>query len=442
MFELLSEKLSKVFKNLGNKGKLTEKDIDDALREIRLALLEADVHFKVVKEFLAVVKQKAMDSKVLESLTPQQQIIKLVNEELTGILGRENVRLKTGRESPTTLMLVGLQGSGKTTTASKLALNLKHAGNRPLLVAADTRRPAAIDQLIVLGKQIDIPVFSDKTGASPETICRNALKQCHEMAYNWMIIDTQGRLHIDTELMNELQTLKSAINPDEILLVIDAMTGQESVKIAEEFNNQLTITGLILTKMDGDARGGAALSIRSVTGIPIKFIGTGEKTSALDPFYPDRLASRILGMGDLLTLIEKTEKTFDKEQAKILEKKIRKSELNLEDFLQQLHQLKKMGPISQLFELMPGMNKLPKNVFDGTEDTHMKRIEAIILSMTPYERQNPDIINGSRRKRIAGGSGTTPRDINQLLNQFEQVKKITRMAAQGKMPRNLYNMFK
>jgi signal recognition particle subunit SRP54 len=437
MFEVLTQKLSQIFKNLGNKGRLSEKDIDEALRQIRLALLEADVNFKVVKSFLANVKEQALTAKVLESLTPAQQIIKIVNEELVNILGKERSSLIAAGHPPSIAMLVGLQGSGKTTTAAKLALHLRTSGQRPLLVAADTRRPAAIEQLVTLGEQLDIPVSSDDAKVGPLAICRHALRQANEMAATWVIIDTQGRLHIDKAMMKELAKMKAEVKPSEVLLVVDAMTGQDAVNTAQEFDRSVGLTGLILTKMDGDARGGAALSIKFVAGVPVKFIGTGEKASAIEPFYPDRLASRILGMGDVLTLIEKTEEAFDKEQAKQLEKKMRTAELNLEDFLLQLRQIKKMGSISQLLELLPGFSKLASNIPQSGGEDQLRKIESIILSMTVDERHNPSIIGGSRRRRIAKGSGTTPGDVNQLLNQFYQMRKLAKMAATGKLPRNL-----
>jgi len=437
MFEVLTQKLSKVFSSLGSKGRLSEKDIDEALRQIRLALLEADVNFKVVKSFLANVKEQALTAKVLESLTPAQQIVKIVNEELVNILGRERNSLIVAGHPPSIAMLVGLQGSGKTTTAAKLAQLLKSSGQRPLLVAADTQRPAAIDQLVTLGKQLDIPVSSDDAKVGPLVICRRSLKRAHEIGATWVIIDTQGRLHIDEAMMKELAKLKAEIQPCEVLLVVDAMTGQDAVNTAEEFNRSVGLTGLILTKMDGDARGGAALSIKFVTGIPVKFIGTGEKASALEPFYPDRLASRILGMGDVLTLIEKTEEAFDEQHAKQLEKKIRTSELNLEDFLLQLRQIKKMGSLSQLVELLPGFSKLASSIPQSGGEEQLRKIESIILSMTMEERRNPAIIGGSRRRRIAKGSGTTPGDVNQLLNQFYQMRKLAKMATTGKLPKNL-----
>ena len=441
MFEALTQKLSKIFSSLSSKGRLSEKDIDEALRQIRLALLEADVNFRVVKSFLAGVKEQALAAKVLESLSPAQQIVKIVNAELVNILGRERNHLITSGHLPSVAMLVGLQGSGKTTTAAKLALHLRNTGQRPLLVAADTRRPAAIDQLVVLGKQLEIPVSIEDVKVAPLTICRQALKQAQEMAATWVIIDTQGRLHVDEAMMKELAQLKAQIRPSEVLLVVDAMTGQDAVTVAEEFNKNVGLTGLILTKMDGDARGGAALSIKFVTGLPVKFIGTGERANALEPFYPDRLASRILGMGDVLTLIEKAEGAFDEQHAKQLQKKMRTADLNLEDFLSQLRQIKNMGSLNQLLELMPGFSRLAPNVSPEDEESRLRKIEAIILSMTPEERHTPAIIGGSRRRRIAKGSGTTPGDVNQVLNQFSQMQKLAKMAARGRLPKNFMGMF-
>jgi signal recognition particle subunit SRP54 len=440
MFEVLTEKLTKIFSGLSNKGRLTEKEIDEALRQIRLALLEADVNFKVVKSFLSVVREKALDAKVLESLTPAQQIIKIVNLELVGILGTEPSRLKAGPRSPSIVMLVGLQGAGKTTTAAKLALHLKQSSQKVLLVAADTRRPAAIEQLKVLGNQLDIPVYSEDMKQDPVSICRNAIKKAEEIAATWVLIDTQGRLHIDEILMKELVDIKEAVLPGELLLVADAMTGQDAVNIAEEFNKNLGLTGLILTKMDGDARGGAALSIKFVTGVPIKFIGVGEKNNALEIFYPDRLASRILGMGDVLTLIEKAEVAFDKQKMLQLESKLRKSEFDLDDLLEQMRQIKKLGSFTQLVEMIPGFSKLTKGISDKESLDKTKKLEAIILSMTPEERRNPDLINGSRKRRIAKGSGTAPSDVNQLLNQFYNIQKMTKMIAKGKLPKNMPNL--
>ncbi len=440
MFEALTEKLSSVLRNLSNKGRLSEKDIDEALRQIRLAFLEADVNFKVVKSFLARVREQALTAKVLESLAPAQQIMKIVNEELIAILGGEPSHLKTADRPPSTAMLVGLQGSGKTTTAAKLALYLRHSGQRPLLVAADTRRPAAVDQLLILGKQLDIPVYCEDSEVAPLTVCRRALKRATEIAATWVLIDTQGRLHIDETMMRELAQLKAEIRPSETLLVVDAMTGQDAVNVAEEFNRNIGLSGLILTKMDGDARGGAALSIEFVTGVQVKFIGTGEKTNAIELFHPDRLASRILGMGDMLTFIEKAEKAFDEQHARELERKMRTSGSDLEDLLWQLRQVEKMGTLTELAEMLPGFSKLVLSAVDGGEGNRMRKMEAIILSMTPEERHNPTIINGSRRRRIAQGSGTTTRDVNQLLNQFHQIQKLTKTVAKGGLPKNLMRM--
>lgn len=440
MFEALTEKLAKIFSGLNNKGRLGEKDVDEALRQIRLALLEADVNFKVVKAFLGVVREKAVDAKVLESLTPAQQIVKIVNEELVDILGKEPARLKISPRAPTVIMLVGLQGAGKTTTAAKLAHHLKQSNQKTLLVAADTRRPAAVEQLIVLGKQLDIPVYSEDIKATPVKICTNAMRKANEIAATWVVIDTQGRLHIDEALMGELVDIKTSIEPAEILLVADAMTGQDAVNIAGEFNSKLGLTGLILTKMDGDARGGAALSIKYVTGVPIKYIGVGEKTGALEVFYPDRLASRILGMGDVLTLIEKAEASFDKQKMQQLEKKLRKSEFDLEDLLEQMKQIKKLGSFSQLVEMIPGFSKLTKGISDKDSLDKTRKMEAIILSMTSEERKNPGLINGSRKRRIAKGSGTTSGDVNQLLNQFESIQKMTKLMAKGKLPKNMSSL--
>jgi len=442
LFEILTEKLNKIFTALSNHGKLSEKDIDAMLREIRLALLEADVNFKVVKQFLETVRLQSLDVKVIESLNPGQQIVKIVHGELINILGGEATHLQHASRLPSIIMLVGLQGAGKTTTAAKLALHLKHSGQTPLLVAADTRRPAAIDQLATLGRQLDIPVFQEGTVESPLSICRHALERAQAISADWVIVDTQGRLHIDEPLMEELTIIRDEVKPSEILLVVDAMTGQDAVRVASEFNARLSLTGLILTKMDGDARGGAVFSIKYVTGLPVKFIGIGEKTNALEPFYPDRLASRILGMGDVLTLIEKAEKAFDVEQAKKLQKKIRASEYTLDDFLEQLRQFKKMGPLEQIMDMMPGFSKVSSQLKDGAGEKQIKKIEAMILSMTPLERQNPDIISGSRKLRIAGGCGMTTRDVNQLLNQFTQLKKLTKSLSKGKIPSSFQQMLK
>jgi len=440
MLEVLTQKLTKVFDKLAGKGKLGEGDIDEALRQVRLALLEADVNFKVVKEFLLKVKERALTSELLQSLAPAQQVIKIVNEELISILGSEPSCLVPVTHPPSVALLVGLQGSGKTTTAVKLAVQLKRTGQRPLLVAADTRRPAAIEQLRLLGRQQNIPVYSEDSKVAPLTICEHALKEARETASTWVIVDTQGRLHIDEIMMVELANIKSVLQPSEVLLTVDAMTGQDAVRVAQEFHSQIGLTGLILTKMDGDARGGAALSIRFVTGVPIKFMGTGEKIDALEPFYPDRLTSRILGMGDMLSLIERAEKTFDQQQAKNLERKVRTATFDLGDFLSQLGQIRRMGSLGQLVEMIPGFSKLAPHVPDDEGEKRLKKVEAIILSMTYEERHNPAIINGSRRHRIARGSGTTSRDVNQLLKQFYQMQKLTKSISRGKLPRSVVNM--
>ena len=436
MFEVLSEKIGNVFKKLSGKGGLSEKDVDEALRQVRLALLEADVNLKVVKEFTAKVRERVLAGGVLQSLSPAQQVVKIVHEELTAILGGGLSILTPAGHPPSVVMLVGLQGGGKTTTAAKLALQMRRSGQRPLLVAADTRRPAAIDQLVILGKQLDIPVYSEDQKATPPNICSNALKRAAELAATWVIVDTQGRLHIDEALMRELAEVKKVLQPNEVLLVVDAMTGQDAVRVAEEFNSRIGLTGLILTKIDGDARGGAALSIKSVTGVPIKFVGIGEKVDALEQFHPDRMASRILGMGDMLTLIEKAQKVVDEKWAKDMEKKLRTASFTLEDFLSQLQQVKKMGSLGQLLDMVPGLSSVARRLPEGMDDKQLKKVEAIVLSMTREERVHPEIIDGSRRRRIALGSGTTPQDVNQLLNQYRQVQKLMKQLDGGKkMPR-------
>ncbi len=441
MFEFLSDKLSKVFRGLSSKGKLSEKDIDDALRQVRLALLEADVNFKVVKDFTARVRERSITAEVLESITPAQQIIKIVNEELIATLGGGQSRLASSAQPPSVVMLVGLQGGGKTTTAAKLALHLRNSGQRPLLVAADNRRPAAMEQLIALGKQLDIPVYSESPSVMSKDICAHALTEAKKLTATWVVVDTAGRLHIDEAMMAELAEIKKELTPSEVLLVVDAMTGQDAVRAAEEFNSRVSLTGLILTKMDGDARGGAALSIRWVSGVPVKFIGIGEKIDAFEPFYPDRLASRILGMGDMLTFIEKAERTLDEKQAKELERKVRTASFDLDDFLSQLREVKKMGPIAQLVEMLPGLSQAARKLPAGMEEKQLQKVEAMILSMTPEERHNPSIIGGSRRRRIARGSGAKPQDINQLLNQFHQMQKLMKMGMRGKLSGNLKEMF-
>jgi len=438
VFESLSERLQGVFSRLRNKGVITEKDVDDALREVRVALLEADVNFRVAKDFLARVRERALGAQVLQGLNPAQQVIKIVNEELITMLGGGQSKLELSG-SPSVIMLVGLQGSGKTTMAAKLALHLRKEGRRPLLVAADVRRPAAIQQLITLGRQVDVPVYSEDPRVAPPVICRNAVKHARDAAHDVVILDTAGRLAIDQQMMDELRQVKEKASPHDVLLVADAMTGQDAVRVAEEFHRQVGLTGLILTKVDGDARGGAALSIRAVTGVPIKFMGVGEKVDAIEPFYPDRLASRILGMGDMLSLIEKAQAAFDQKQAAAMEEKLRSARFDLEDFLEQMQQLKKMGPLQQIMEMIPGMGNVAKmpEMNEAATEKQLKRIEAMIRSMTPEERQNPNIIEGRRKRRIAAGSGTTVQEVNALLNQFRQMQKLMKMAAGGRMPRGL-----
>ncbi|AKL95503.1 signal recognition particle protein Ffh [Clostridium aceticum] len=423
VFEGLAEKLQNTFKKLKSKGKLTEKDVSDAMREVKLALLEADVNFKVVKDFVQKVKERAIGAEVLESLTPGQQIIKIVNEELTELMGQTQSKLTFASKPPTVIMLVGLQGAGKTTTCGKLAGLLKKQGKRPLLIAGDIYRPAAIKQLQVVGGQVEVPVFTMGDKVSPVDIAKAGLEHGVNHGNDVIIIDTAGRLHINEELMEELQNVKSTIKPHEILLVVDSMTGQDAVNVAEEFNGKLGIDGVILTKLDGDTRGGAALSVRSVTHKPIKFVGLGEKLEDLEPFYPDRMASRILGMGDVLSLIEKAQASFDAEKARDLHNKIKTQQFTFEDFLEQLQQMKNMGPLSQILEMIPGVGgKQLKNL--EVDEKELLHIQAIIQSMTKEERINPSMINGSRRKRIALGSGTTVQQVNRLMKQFEQTRKM------------------
>lgn len=423
MFESLSDKLEGVFKRLSGKGKLTEADVDVALREVRMALLEADVNLKVVRQFLERVRARAIGAEVMQSLTPAQGVIKIVNEELIATLG-EAEKLDVSGPAPHVIMLVGLQGSGKTTTAAKLALYLRKQGQRPLMVAADTRRPAAIQQLQTLGKQLDVAVFAQDPKIPPPQICADAVKHATQYNYSIVLLDTAGRLHIDDELMQELEQVKARTKPQEALLIVDAMTGQEAVRVADDFNKRVGITGLILTKVDGDARGGAALSVRSVTGVPIKFLAVGEKADALEPFYPDRLASRILGMGDVLTLIERAQQNLDQEQARVAAEKMLKAQFTLQDFLTQMQQLKKMGPLTQIMGMIPGFSQYAKQIPEEETDKQFKRIEAIINSMTPNERNEPDLLNARRRQRIAKGSGTTVQDVNELMREFKQMQKM------------------
>lgn len=424
-FESLSEKLQNTFKKLKGKGVLSEADINDAMREVKLALLEADVNFKVVREFVADVKEKCLGQEVLQSLTPGQQVIKIVNEQLTNLMGGTGSKLTYSPSGFTVLLMVGLQGTGKTTSCGKLASYLKKNGKKPMLCACDIYRPAAIDQLEVVGKSVDVPVYTDRNNKKAEDIALAARNEAEKKGYNVLIVDTAGRLQIDEDLMEELARVKKAVKPHEILLVVDALTGQDAVNAAEGFNNKLGIDGIIMTKMDGDSRGGAALSAKKVTGKPVKFIGMGEKFDALEPFHPERMASRILGMGDMLSLIEKAQENFDEEQAAKLEKKLRKNEFTLEDFLEQLGQVKKMGGIGKMLDMLPGMNN--KSVSDSDierSEQEFRQMEAIIYSMTPEERKNPQVLNASRRKRIASGCGQPVSKINSLIKKYEDAKKL------------------
>ncbi len=431
MFEALTDRLTDVFQRIGRKGRLTEQDVDEALREVRRALLEADVNYRVVKDFIAAVREQAIGEDVLRSLTPAQQVISIVHKELVRVLGSERVPLTWASQPPTVILLVGLQGAGKTTHVAKLGHHLRGEGRQPLLVAADIYRPAAVEQLRTLGRQHDLPVYDEGTQAKPVEIVKHAIKLARERRLDPVIVDTAGRLQIDERMMQELEEIEAAVRPSEILLVADAMTGQEAVSVAEEFHRRLQLTGLILTKMDGDARGGAALSIRSVVGVPIKFIGTGERVDALEPFYPERLATRILGMGDVLSLIEKAQQQISQEESERLQEKVLTGTFNLEDFLNQLQQIKRMGPLTQLLEMLPGVGQALRQQQVQISDDEYKHIEAIILSMTPEERRHPDIINFSRRRRIARGSGTSMAEVNQLLSQFKQMQRV--MAQLGDM---------
>lgn len=434
MFESLTEKLELTFKRLRGEGKISEKNIDDALREVRLALLEADVHVKVVRTFLDSVKAKSLGQDVLQSLTPEQQFLKIVRDELTGLLGGEHHKLDLKAAPPVVIMLVGLQGSGKTTTLAKLARHLKRDQKRtPYLVPADIYRPAAIEQLKILGAEIELPVYDSDPQISPVAICKQALDEAKKRFCDLLLIDTAGRLHIDEELMQELKLIKSAVNPHQILFVADAMTGQDAVNQAIGFDQQLGVSGVILTKLDGDARGGAALSIRQMVGKPILFAGMGEKLEALEPFYPDRLASRILGMGDVLSLIDKVQQNFEQKEAERLQKVIQKQQFTLEEFQIQLQQIKKMGSMGSLLELIPGGKKLASQVDADKAEKELQRVEAIINSMTLQERRSPAILNGSRRRRIAQGSGTSVADVNRLMKQFLEMKKMMQRVSKGGM---------
>ncbi len=431
LFSSLAEKLGNVFSKITSRGKLTEGDIKQAMREIRIALLEADVNYAVVKDFVARVSDKAVGEQVLKSLTPGQQVVKIVNDELIELMGSTNSKLDVASKPPTVIMMCGLQGAGKTTFCGKLGAYLTKQGKKPMFAACDVYRPAAIGQLQVVGKKVNVPVFEQGAG-DPVKIAENAVREAEKLGYDTVIIDTAGRLHINEQLMNELKDIKSKTSPTEILLTVDSMTGQDAVNVAKTFNEELDITGVILTKLDGDTRGGAALSIRSVTGKPIKFCGTGEKAGDIEPFYPDRMASRILGMGDVLTLIEKAQEAVSEEELKKMEKRMRENKFTLEDFLTQFKQLAKMGDINDVVAMIPGMNKA--NVDPKQIDERIGKYKAIILSMTPYERAHPEVIKSSRRKRVAAGSGTSVQEVNSLLKQYDQTREMMKMAASGKMP--------
>ena len=440
MLEALSDKLSGVFQKLGSHGTITEKDLDEAMREVRIALLEADVNFKVVRTFIASVRERALGAEVLKSLTGPQQVIGIVNEELVNILGGSQATLQLASKPPTVIMLVGLKGSGKTTTAAKLGLHLRKSGAKPMLVAADPYRMAAGEQLKSLGKQLGMPVFAGEEGQKLTDLCAASLKEAQWQGATAVIVDTAGRSTIDGEMMTEITEMRTALNPNEVILVLDAMTGQEAVNVAQEFHNQLNVTGIVASKMDGDARGGAVLSIRAVTGLPVKFIGTGEKADALEPFFPDRFASRILGMGDLVSLIEKAKDSISDQDVKAIEKKMKSKSLDLEDFMQQFQRIKKMGPMNQLVDMLPGMGQIKRQMkVDSFDEGFWNKAEAVVYSMTPQERKHPEIINGSRRRRIATGSGTTPQEVNQLLNQWKEAKKIMQGFANNRS--GFLNMF-
>ena len=439
MFDSLSDKLERAFRKFRGKGKLTEGDVKEGMREIKLALLEADVNFKVVKEFIARVSERCVGSAVLESLTPAQQIVKIVNEELTALMGGSVSKLQINPKPPTVVLMAGLQGAGKTTHCGKLARMYKEKGKRPLLVACDVYRPAAIKQLQVLGEKLGIPVFTIEGEKSPVKIAKAALDHAERYAHDMVFIDTAGRLHIDEAMMTEIKEIKDSTNPTEILLVVDAMTGQDAVNVAKSFNDLLDITGVIVTKMDGDTRGGAALSVKFVTGKPIKFIGTGEKLDAIEPFYPDRMASRILGMGDVLSLIEKAEQAYDEKQAEQLEKKLREQSFDLEDYLEQFNQIKKMGSMQSILAMMPGLGNKLKDV--NIDEKQIERMKAIILSMTKAERHKPELLNASRRKRIAAGAGVQVQDVNKLIKQFDETRRMMKEFSGSKGMRKLQKRF-
>ncbi len=430
MLEALTDKLTGVFSKLGSRGTITEKDLDEAMREVRIALLEADVNFKVVRQFIATVRERALGQDVVRSITGAQMVIGIVNEELINILGGAPSTIALASKPPTTIMLVGLKGSGKTTTAAKLALHMRKQGQKPLLVAADPYRMAAVEQLKSLAKQLSLPVVLPEENQSVAELCTASLKEATRQGASVLIVDTAGRSTIDVDMMKEITDCRAALNPSEVILVLDAMTGQEAVNIAQEFHDQLGVTGIIVSKMDGDARGGAVLSIRAVSGIPVKFIGTGEKSDALEPFIPDRFASRILGMGDVVGLIEKAKDAISEQDVESLEKKMKSKNLDLEDFIAQFQRIKKMGPMNQLLDMLPGMGQIKRQMKVETfDDSFWNKAEAVVYSMTLAERKHPEIINGARRKRIARGSGTTPQEVNQLLNQWKEAKKIMQQFA-------------
>jgi signal recognition particle subunit SRP54 len=435
MFDALSDKLQRVFNRLSSHGTVTEKDLDEALREVRVALLEADVNFRVVREFVNAVRERAQGTEVLQSLTGPQQVIKIVNEELTNVLGGAQANLVSAPQPPTVVLLVGLKGSGKTTFASKLGLYQRKHGGKPLLVAADPYRMAASEQLQSLGKQYNVPVFVGDLSDSAR-FAKSAIEEAKRIGAGSVIVDSAGYLQVDEDVLEEIQALEAAFKPHETLLVVDAMTGQEAVHVAEEFLKAVPVTGFVLTKLDGDARGGAALSIRAMTGLPVKFIGTGERADALEPFHPERFASRILGMGDVLTLIERAQEAVGQDEVEHLGRKMKTKQLDLNDFVLQLQQVRRMGPIGDLLGMIPGMGGIKKQLqATDLDDSFFRRAEAVVFSMTPEERKHPEMINGSRRKRIAAGSGTTPQDVNQLLKQWKEAKKIMQMMASGKTAR-------
>ncbi len=438
MFESLTDKLQGAFGRLGRRGTLSEGDLDEALREIRLALLEADVNYKVAKDFVKAVRERSLSDEVLQSTTPTQLVVNIVNEELVGLLGGESPKLHRASKPPTVIMLVGLQGAGKTTTAAKLAVRMRRGGDRPLLIAADVYRPAAIEQLKQLGKQLDVAVYEEGAESPPRQIVAHGLKEAARIGAPIVIVDTAGRLHIDDGMMAEIRELKERFEPSEVLLVADAMSGQDAVAAAQAFHEAVDISGVILTKMDGDARGGAALSIRAVTGAPIKFLGTGERPDALEAFHPDRLASRILGQGDMASLMERAQEEFGAQDAKQLTQRMAEGSLGLDDFIEQFRKVRQMGPISQILGLLPGMGSIKQQInVEDLDDDFFGRVEAIISSMTPEERRKPEILNGSRRRRVAAGSGTTIQDVNQLLNQFKEARKIMKAMAGGRMDKLL-----